>query len=166
MVSPVEVCAVPALVPDETASAHWAANGYGSCGSAPIFLGADSLPLASASTSCPALSVIVVAPATFPEPSKTLIRLVPLARTSTPNCVPRTSALTEWPPPTSRRRMTTKTPMQPRHPIPQPAQPLFFAGGIGVDPGTTGTVGGGWTAMVADSSSSAPGNRRPTGQGW
>jgi hypothetical protein len=37
--------------------------------------------------------------------------------------------------------------MQPRHPIPQPAQPLLFAGGIGVDPGTTGAEGGGWMAI-------------------
>ena len=57
-----------------------------------------TLPLASTSISWPAVSVAVVVPFTVTVPTKTQILLVPSGRTSTSNSVPRTSALTEWPP--------------------------------------------------------------------
>ena len=57
-----------------------------------------SLPLGSASTCSPALSVTVVWPLTLTVPSKTLIWLLLSGRTRTSNSVPLTSALTEWPP--------------------------------------------------------------------
>ena len=98
MGSPVDVCSVPAVVPDETAFAHWAVSAYGSCGSRWIGRTADSVPLASASTSWPAFTFTVFLPLTLTVPSKTLIRFVLLARTSSSNWVPRTSALTECPP--------------------------------------------------------------------
>ncbi len=54
--------------------------------------------MASASISCPALTLLVCLPVTVTVPSKTLIRFVLFGLTRTSNCVPRTWALTEWPP--------------------------------------------------------------------
>ena len=59
---------------------------------------ADSVPLASAEISWPALTEVVVLPVTPTVPSKTLIRFELSLLTSSSNCVPRTWALTECPP--------------------------------------------------------------------
>src|ERR1700730_830537 len=265
MLPPVAVCEVPELLaPPDVDAAHCASSGNGSWVSNWFDRWLVTLPLASTSISWPAVSVAVVVPLTVTVPMKTQILLVPLGRTSTSNSVPRTSALTEWPPtlnvapamrcctllsvrptfcvtdadcnvpsllncaavtvtvvldasrmndpsgnwiaarpespvrtelpavsaspgmavrypessrptstgvvyttsaagagtlacacttrkyqppPTMSRTTTTKTPRQPRHPNPQPAQPLFLAGGRGVDACATGAGGGGRTAI-------------------
>src|SRR2546430_4174805 len=97
-VTPVDVCSGPAVVPLETARPHCGVGASGSCASRWIGRTGDSLPLASAEISCPALTEAVVLPVTPTVPSKTLIRFELSWRTSISNCVPRTEALTEWPP--------------------------------------------------------------------
>src|ERR1700674_4647667 len=97
MLSPLETCTVPAVVPLDTAFAHCDISSKGSCGSRWIVRTAETLPFASTSTSWLVLTSTDVWALTWTVPSKTLIRLVWFCRTRTSYCVPRTVALTECP---------------------------------------------------------------------